>query len=223
MNSIQEYSVVDLLPQSLKVDPFMVALGEAFEQEIKGAYREAESMSIFYDVNKLPENLLDYLAFQKHVDFYENSLPIEQKRQLIQNANMWHRTKGTPWAVEQVVSIVFPNAEVFEWFDYSGDPYYFQIEVEQTNIKSDDIKRLIQMVDATKNKRSWLEGIAVKMPKGQLELTHDTKEIHVPYPICNKFSTASMHGKQLSNSAEMNVAPYDFEIKYPVCGKFNAG
>lgn len=164
MNSLQDYSVVNLLPESLKKDPFIVALGEAVEKELKEAYREAESLSNFYDVDKLPVPLLDYLAYQKHVDFYEPDLPIEQKRKLVKNTTSWHRKKGTPWAVEQVTSIVFPNAEVVEWFEYGGSPYYFlvKLDLEEDFSLSTDKPRLKRLIDTTKNKRSWLEKIVFK-------------------------------------------------------------
>lgn len=155
-------SIIDLLPDSLKIDPFIVALAEAFEIELKEAYQEAETVSNFNDVDNLPEPILDYLAYQKHVDFYENTLPIEQKRGLIKNATAWHRKNGTPWAVEQVVSIIFKNAKVAEWFEYGGNPYFFRVETEETLKSSSDFNRLVKMIDSTKNKRSVLQEINIK-------------------------------------------------------------
>lgn len=162
MNSLQDYSIATLLPESLKKDPFVVALGEAVEKELKEAYREAESMSNFSDVDKLPEPLLDYLAHQKHVDFYDNTLPIEKKRGLVKNATMWHRKKGTKWAVEQVVSLIFNNSQVTEWFEYGGNPYFFRVETEQALTDETEVSRLVKLIDSAKNRRSWLENVTIK-------------------------------------------------------------
>ncbi len=47
MNSLRDYSIPLLLPDSLRNDDFVVALGEAFETEMKEMYREAEILSNF--------------------------------------------------------------------------------------------------------------------------------------------------------------------------------
>lgn len=162
MNNLNDYSIPNLLPESLK-EPFIIAFAEAIEIELKQAYREAEVISNFSEVENLPENLLDYLAYQKHVDFYEFDLPIEQKRKLIKNSSEWHRKKGTPWAVEQVSSIIFEKAIIKEWFEYNGDPFRFliQLDLDADYIKHDK-SRLRELIDATKNKRSKLEKIVFK-------------------------------------------------------------
>lgn len=165
MNSLQDYSILDLLPISLKKDPFIIALAEAIEIQLNEAYQDAMKLTNFNDVDNLPEPLLDYLAYQRHVDFYENDLSIDQKRKLIKNATMWHRKKGTPWAVEEVVSVVFNNAEAKEWFDYEGKPFFFRVETDDTLKQSTDLDRLVKMIDATKNKRSHLENVTIKRTK----------------------------------------------------------
>lgn len=95
----------------------------------------------------MPENIVDYLARQYHVDFYQADLSLDAKRKLVKNSIIWHRHKGTKWAVEQVVSTVFEHpAHVEEWFEYGGDPYKFKI----TASGFENIQQLVSAIKTVK-------------------------------------------------------------------------
>lgn len=159
MRRSKENVFVDLLPSSLKNDPFVFALAEAVEMELKQAYKEAESMSDLNNVDKLPESLLDYLAYQRHVDFYDSSLPIEQKRILVKKAPFFHRYKGTPGAVEELVTTIFGEGKVVEWFDYDGAPFRFKVVTNNPAAIHEKAALFIKAVETVKNKRSRLEKV----------------------------------------------------------------
>lgn len=167
MIDIRDDSLLKLMPESLKRDKFVAVLAQAVEKELKEAYREAESLANFNDVDKLPEPLLDYLAFQKHVDFYEINLPIEQKRILIKNSIKWHRMKGTPAAVEEVVTSIFGEGIVSEWFEYGGNPHHFKVITSNKSATNEKAEQFLRIVDSVKRKSSKLE-------KVELSRTEDT-------------------------------------------------
>lgn len=220
MNSPNNFPYVDLLPPSLKKDVFLLALAEAIEIEFKQIREEFNKVSNFVNIDDLPEGLLDYLAYQRHVDFYEFDLPIEQKRELIKNSIAWHRKKGTPWAVEKVASIVFPSADVVEWFDYDGKPYTFKVEVEQPFVASKDIRRLKDVVESTKNKRSHLESIAIKMKEQSIIVSHNSTHSTYPLPITNAFYTAATLGKGFENNNMLHSKVIGGDNPLPICGAF---
>lgn len=155
-------SLKDIMPKSLLDDPYVQAIAEAIDPELQAVSGEIILCVLLARIDVLPEEVLDLLAWQFHVDFYEADLPVEQKRSLVRQSISWHRHKGTPWAVEQVVSVIFQDAVVSEWFDYGGEPYYFRVEVGQTFTADIDLGRLVRLINATKNTRSWLENITVK-------------------------------------------------------------
>lgn len=158
--------VLKLLPYSLTHDPVVVAMYEAAIIQLQEVYEEADALVDLVNVDKLPEPILDLIAYEKHVDFYDNELTLNQKRELIKSSISWHRKKGTRWAVENVVSKVYPKAEVFEWFEYDGNKYRFKVQLNLDAFLSRDfdIRRLKKLIDETKNKRSWLDnnGIILK-------------------------------------------------------------
>jgi phage tail P2-like protein len=66
------------------------------------------------------ENLIDILAWQFHVDFYDKSKPLDFRKQLVQLSIVWHKTKGTVQLVNDVLNMYYPNGVVHieEWFKY---------------------------------------------------------------------------------------------------------
>ena len=83
----------------------------------------------------------------------------EKKRELIDKSIEWHQHKGTTWVVEEVLKTVWTTAEVIEWYEYGGRPYYFKIRTNE-NVAADlDLfQRIWEVVMEVKNVRSWLEG-----------------------------------------------------------------
>lgn len=161
MTDLYNVHLMDLLPESLKSDPEVVALAEALTPEYQEISRAISKLLLLDNLDQQSEDVVDMLAWDQHVDFYDSSLPIEQKRELVRNSREWHQAKGTPWAVEQVVSIIFQNAKVSEWFEYGGQPGYFRVETEQALTEETDLDRLIRIINATKRKSIWLESITI--------------------------------------------------------------
>jgi len=214
--------LLKLLPRSLSQDPILLAIAEAVEIQLKQAYQEAEDIYNLVDIDKMPEALLDLLAYEKHVDFYEVRLPVEQKRELIKASIKWHRKKGTRGAVEDVVSIIYKNAQVFEWFEYGGEEYRFKIEVEEPFIANEDMKRLKRMVEATKNKRSWLEYVAVKIKQTQyIEIESNKYHYPVYLPICGELYCEGMPGVGTNKNIELETENFTYPVYMPICGQIH--
>ncbi|BAQ11436.1 phage tail protein [Bacillus sp. OxB-1] len=158
MTKVQENALLNLLPYSLIQDPVLVAIAEAAEIQLKEAYREAEALSNLVDTENVPEHLLDLLAYEKHVDFYDVSLPVEKKRAVVQASISLHRKKGTPLAVEKALSSIGIKNKVVEWFEYNGNPYHFIIVFGFDDETDRAARRRIKnIISPTKNTRSWLE------------------------------------------------------------------
>lgn len=160
MIKVQDNSLLHLLPYSLREDPVVVAMAEAAEIQLKEAYREAEKLFNLVEIENIPEQLLDLLSYEKHVDFYDVSLPIEQKQAVIKASISQHRKKGTPEAVEKALSAVAVENRLLEWFEYSGSPFFFSTLL---NIESNpDKTKMKKIINATKNTRSWFDKFIFK-------------------------------------------------------------
>lgn len=159
-------NLIHLFPQSLQQDDFVVALIEAFEIQVRELYDEflffAEKLAK-YEFEGLPEELIDYLAYEKHVDFYED-LTFEEKCNVVRNAIEMHRKNGTKYALNRIFDILNLRGVINEWFEYNGDPYYFRVEileVSQCGLNQETIELLERLVKTYKNNRSWIEVINI--------------------------------------------------------------
>lgn len=148
------------LPESIAADAQVQNITTAIQEKLWEIKRQTELLLLLPRLNSLPENLVDELAWEYHVDFYRPALPLDVKRNLVRRAIAWHRIKGTPAAIEEVCSTVFKHAEVYENWQYGGQPYHFKVLVVKEDIpNADTIEMLMNAIDETKNTRSWLDEI----------------------------------------------------------------
>lgn len=149
-----------LIPPSI-ADKNVKAICDAIDVKLRELSNAASLVMILPRLNELPEEIIDELAWQYHVDFYDYSANLEKKRSLVRQAIAWHKRKGTPAAVEEVCTAAFKTAKVFENWEYGGEPYHFQVRLIEEGIPDQSvIDALIRAINDTKNVRSWLDGLS---------------------------------------------------------------
>ena len=157
----------ECLPEALKKDPKMVALANATAAALLDTSGIMNSVLIYSRFDELPEELVDILAYDLHVDWYDYSYPIEVKRRTIRDSIQVHRRLGTKYAVEKALGAVYPGTKVEEWFEYGGDPYKFRVVIGATEagITADRQAAVLDRVRFYKNLRSHLEAISYQIEK----------------------------------------------------------
>lgn len=161
MINIYNINLLDLMPESLKKDPDVQALCDAITPEIQSISNEIVQCILLARIDDLSEEVLDLLAWQFHVDFYDSTLSIETKRELVKNSMRWHKRKGTPVAVEELVTAVFGDGIVLEWFDFSGEPYHFKVQTFNLAVTQGDADLFTRALNSVKNTRSYFDGVEV--------------------------------------------------------------
>lgn len=152
--------LVRVLPESLKNAHTIHQTARAIDDQYNELWKDTENVLHYPRLGVLTSGVLDLLAWQFHVDFYDQSLPIDTKRQLVQQSIAWHRIKGTPAAVEAMVNAVYASAEVQEWYEYGGEPYHFKVVVKAEPIQEASVlKTLTRAINEVKNVRSWMDPI----------------------------------------------------------------
>lgn len=163
MADLSNTKLVDLLPASISGDANVIAAASAIDGELQKVTALIPETVLIARIDVLPEKVLDLLAWQWHIDFYEPvGFGVEKKRAVIKNSIAWHRKKGTPWAVAQVVSATFDTADIQEWFTYGGDPYHFRIKTIDNLPDGEAYTLLKRAIDTAKNTRSWLDKITIQ-------------------------------------------------------------
>lgn len=77
----------------------------------------------------LPVHLLPYLAQAFSVDRWDRNWPEETKRQVIRDAWLIHRHKGTISALRRAIEPLGYLIRVSEWWEFGGEPGTFTVEV----------------------------------------------------------------------------------------------
>ena len=159
MIDVDKVTLYDILPSSLHDDETISNIIKSLD----GIFPEFESQIRkirFYEyLDEQPAEVLDLLAWQFHVDFYDYDYSNEVKRELIRQSIAWHRRKGTPRAVEEMVSTIYSSAEVVEWWDYGGTPFHFKVNIYGEEITDPaKLNNLRDSVFAVKNARSIFDG-----------------------------------------------------------------
>lgn len=182
--TIYDVNWIDLIPSSISGDSQAKGLSAAVSPQLQEVSNVIRENVILARLDELPEEVVDLLAWQYHVDFYEQDLPIEQKRELVRVSIDAHRHKGTPYAVELVVKAILNDGIVQEWFEYGGEPYHFRVIKINGQVTAEMYPKLKKAVDTVKNTRSWLEGVSLSRSVssdifyGILQGTHTKVDIY---------------------------------------------
>lgn len=156
MNNIENYFIHKNLPQSLDKENVQ-EVAKVVDDTLLSFDKTIAEVLIYPAIDMLGSELINTLAIQMHCDFYDDTLPLAVRRNLVKNSIAWHRIKGTPAAVEQMIQTVYQTGVVEEWFDYGGEPFFFKVNLGDSQITTQKIKNLIKMINVSKNVRSWLE------------------------------------------------------------------
>lgn len=158
MNNLDDIPLKETLPDSIWKDRTVQDICDALKKEMQAVNQAAAYCLLLPRLDELSEALLDELAWEYHVDFYDQTLSVDQKREMVRMALENHRKKGTAAVVRSVVSIILEDGRVEEWFQYGGEPYHFRVILIMGPMASEaTIQTLVDTIYAVKNVRSWLD------------------------------------------------------------------
>lgn len=166
MIKLGDLKLVDILPESIRSDSNVRACAEAIDRELKAVTRIIPNTSILHHIDELPEQWVDEIAYQWRTPFYDPTLTIEERRELVKNSLALRRRNGTPSAIEDLISQLFGSGAVEEWYEYGGDPYHFRVTTSDPLATAERAALFIRSVNAVKNVRSWFAGVQIEETVG---------------------------------------------------------
>lgn len=175
MNShgLTKENFVGTLPPALKKDASIVALAEATAEVLARRLEEIDRARIFPNIDRLDEPLLDILAHDLKVDWYDYNYPIAAKQAVIKSSILVHKRLGTVYAVKSALGSVFPDSEVEEWFNYGGEPFRFQIVLNTSQSRAPaELFSIKRTVDYYKRFSAHLDGLVFQCAIGIVIGTH---------------------------------------------------
>ena len=160
---LKDVNLYEMLPTFMKADKFDKALADGMSNLFSKLAVDMERCVIIGHIDELNEAELDQLAQDWNVFWYMKTATLEQKKQLIKDAQLVFNRLGTVWAVERVMNNYLPESELKEWFDYNGDPHYFRFVTNNTDILQTDIDAFLLILEKVKRKSQWLDGIILEL------------------------------------------------------------
>ena len=160
-HGLTKENLVVTLPPALRTDPSVVALAEALSELLAARPAEIDRLRIYPAIDTLEEPLLDILARDFKVDWWDPEYSLEEKRRTLKDSWRVHRLLGTRAAVETAISAIYPHTQVLEWFEYGGEPYHFRLDINITNDTIDSAKqrRVLERMNFYKSLRSHNDGV----------------------------------------------------------------
>lgn len=163
MNSgVTKENLLQVLPSVLSHDEGMQPLGETASEALANLWGYLILPTIYSRIDELPESLLDILAKDFKIDWYNYDHPIETKRAVIRDSFYVHKHLGTVGAVKCALSDVWPSFSLEEWFNYGGVPYHFRVAIADSDFTVAKREQAIRYINMVKNVRSWLDDIYVQ-------------------------------------------------------------
>ena len=208
------------LPDVILKDEHMRQLAEVAARVLYKRTQNYDKAVIYSRIDQLDEGVLDILAQDFKVDWYDYNADVAEKRRTIKDSWFVHKRMGTKAAVERAVSDVWPNSKIEEWFDYSGDPYHFRVILDTSESSAPvDIGTVMKKIRLFKPSRAVMDGgePIVKVTCGiVIETGKFTKTYHVGR--CGTKPRRKSHGGKEDEGLVLGVSSltHSYHVKY--CG-----
>ena len=169
---VEKLSLMDIAPPSITSDEKVQHIITAIDPEFWNVSQSIREAFIISRINELPENVLDLLAWQWHVDFYELANSIEAKRSMVLQSIAWHRKKGTKWAIVQALNMLGVEAKFTSWQELQEEgaqPYTFVIDAKLTPDFWERVdwtkptQTIRRAIEESKAARSWMSRLYIYM------------------------------------------------------------
>ena len=226
MNStISKDKLMQTAPSVLVNDASMNPLVNVLADALSKLTGNCLAPIIYTRIEDLPEDLLDILAKDFKVEWYDYNWGIEAKRKTIKDSFYVHRHLGTVGSVKRALSDVWPPSTVEEWFEYGGEPFYFRAILDASDstepIRVDSALNAIMFY---KSARSHLESNIpiVRVTFGIVINTgHGNRKYHVRY--CGTEPRVATHGNRSYEALVLEDGSPSVVYHNPLTGQLNAG
>lgn len=161
MIRLSEAELTSVLPDYIKSDVDIQAISYAYKMGIQKLLSYSMLSELYGNIDNLPNTVLDLLALELRSQYYDESMDIGIKRNIIRNSLAWYAKGGTVSAVQEMVQTVFGEGQVIEWFDFGGEPGTFYVETD-SELSPDGLNKFQRVIEQVKNSRSHLINVKIK-------------------------------------------------------------
>ncbi|WP_295163450.1 phage tail protein I [Selenomonas sp. F0473] len=187
-NQLHDTRLCDIMPVNITEIAEAHNAAAAIDIQNVRTADDTERLAIIAGIDTMPESIIDLLAWQWRVDFYDASANLAVKRKQVKTSIAMHRIKGTKRAVVMALRMIYDSGNAEEWFTYGGKPYRFRVQgIRSRVVNIEEVEKLNYLITAVKNARSWLESINFlrklqsSIYSGAVVSTHRSYQINPAY------------------------------------------
>lgn len=155
---IMEIRLTDLFPaDSVEIQ----CLSYVDAMLTKEFQKYTERIVLSSNVDNLPEDILDILALQYRIPYYDSDFKIGIKRNLVKEGYQWVMTSGTTGCVNRLIEAIFGNGNVIEWYESDSGikEGEFDVEINEKDITEDIVKDFARILKDAKNSHNKLRQV----------------------------------------------------------------
>lgn len=216
---LNELSLFDIVPSSIKNDEEVINIIKAIDPEFQDIAKAISEVLIIPNIKTLPEPIIDLLAWQWHVDFYELANNIDAKRDMVLNSIQWHRIKGTRGAILLALEMLGVEARYKNWHEdpeTQDQPYTFSIDAKITGDFWERVdwtkptQTIRRAITESKSTRSYISRLYIHMDE---DIQHDIKIwTATPQGLYHEIDHKYEH--ESATNCEFNTGIADFQASF---------
>ena len=157
--------IYKLLPKLLREDDFSKCLSEVIDKYIKEIEDVYNGLFLMNNLDQFDDRILDEIAKDKSILWYDSALPIKHKVNIIKNYRSTYRSLGSESAILQLINDYFGSAgSIDNWYDYGGSHHRFRITINDMPFDKsflDVYNRFLSSLSWVKSADTWLDGICI--------------------------------------------------------------
>lgn len=159
MIKLEDSNIYDIIPNNLKNNS-VKAIGYAISNQIKKLMKYANSTVVLANIDGVKnEKLLDLLAIEMKVPYYNEKFHAETKKEVIKKAILLQSKAGTDYAIESLMKSILGSGKIVPWYEYGGEPGYFKVESENQGANINAQKEVLTIINDVKKKSAWLDAV----------------------------------------------------------------
>ena len=156
-------NMVRMLPEPMKRDDGTAAMARVAAEELERRGIESGLPRLWGRFDDMAGDLLDILAEDLGLTWYDSDAPAAVKRELLKNSGQVFRRLGTKWAVENVIGTYFGEGFVREWFEYDGEPGHFRVYSPNQSVNQERLEEFLSLLERVKRTSAKLDGIFISL------------------------------------------------------------
>jgi len=162
MIKYEDGEFLELMPSLFKEKADVAAISYAFKMAVASLLIDQKRTYLFSDIDSATEEILDLMALELNAPYYSEDLDIDTKRNLVRNAIIFQSKAGTKKAVQDLVTLLFGQDEIVEWYDFPdgpGTPGTFDITTS-AHITPDVYEQFAKTIENVKNESSHMRYVS---------------------------------------------------------------